>query len=36
MSGQFKIKGNMMKIMRYTRAAKELVNTAKRVPTEFP
>ena len=35
MGGQFKLKGNMMKIMRYTRAAKELVNTASRVPTEF-
>jgi putative sterol carrier protein len=36
LGGQFKLKGNMMKVMRYTRAAKELVNTATLVPTEFP
>lgn len=35
MGGSFKLKGNMMKVMRYTRAAKELVNTATMVPTEF-
>ncbi len=33
--GKFKLKGSMMKIMRYTRAAKELVNTANRVKTTF-
>lgn len=33
--GKFKLKGSMMKIMRYTRAAKELVNTANQVDTEF-
>lgn len=36
MTGKFKLKGNMMKIMRYTRAAKELINTASTIPTEFP
>lgn len=36
MTGKFKLKGNMMKIMRYTRAAKELINTASLIPTEFP
>lgn len=33
--GKFKLKGSMMKIMRYTRAAKELVNTANMVETQF-
>lgn len=33
--GKFKLKGSMMKIMRYTRAAKELVNTANQVDTKF-
>ncbi|MEM3874141.1 MAG: SCP2 sterol-binding domain-containing protein [Candidatus Bathyarchaeia archaeon] len=32
---KFKLKGNMAKIMRYTKAASELVKTASRVPTEF-
>jgi putative sterol carrier protein len=36
MGGKFKLKGNMMKIMRYTRAAKELINTAGQIPTEYP
>lgn len=36
MGGKFKLKGNMMKIMRYTRAAKELINTAGEIPTEYP
>jgi len=35
MMRKFKLKGNMVKIMRYTRAALELVKTASRVPTEF-
>lgn len=35
LGGKFKLKGNMMKVMRYTRAAKELVETATKVPTEF-
>lgn len=35
MSGKFKLHGNMMKVMRYTRAAKELVNNATLIPTEF-
>ena len=35
LTGKFKLKGPMMKIMRYTRAAKELVNTANQVETEF-
>jgi putative sterol carrier protein len=32
---KFKLKGNMAKIMRYTKAASELVKTANKVPTEF-
>ena len=32
---KFKLTGSMMKIMRYTRAAAELVKTASKVPTEF-
>jgi len=32
---KFKLKGNMAKVMRYTKAAKLLVETASRVPTEF-
>ena len=32
---KFKLTGSMAKIMRYTRAASELVNTATKVPTEF-
>ncbi|WP_337860397.1 SCP2 sterol-binding domain-containing protein [Ferroplasma sp.] len=35
MTGKFKLEGSMMKIMRYTNAAKEMVNTAKFVDTEF-
>jgi putative sterol carrier protein len=33
LDGTFKIKGNLAKAMRFTRAAKELVETASRVPT---
>ncbi len=33
---KLKLEGNMGKIMRYVRAAQELVNSATRVPTEFP
>ncbi|MGQ9459636.1 MAG: SCP2 sterol-binding domain-containing protein [Candidatus Bathyarchaeaceae archaeon] len=32
---QFKLTGSMAKIMKYTRAASELVSTASKVPTEF-
>jgi putative sterol carrier protein len=32
---KFKLTGNMAKIMRYTRAASELVSTTSKVPTEF-
>lgn len=35
LGGKFKLRGNMMKVMRYTRAAKELVETATKVPTEY-
>ena len=35
MTRKFKLKGSLMKIMRYTKAASELVKTATRVPTEF-
>ena len=36
MTRRIKLKGNMAKIMRYVRAAQELVNCATLVPTEFP
>ena len=35
LTGKFKLEGAMMKIMRYTRAAKEMVNTASKVQSEF-
>ena len=35
-TGQLKLKGTMGKIMRYPKAASELVNCATKVPTEFP
>jgi len=35
-TGQLKLKGTMSKIMRFPRAASELVNCATKVPTEFP
>lgn len=35
LTGKFKLEGSMMKIMRYTKAAKEMVNTATMVQTEF-
>jgi len=35
LSGKLKIKGNMAKVMKYTRAANELAKTATRVPTNF-
>ena len=36
MLGKFKLHGNLATILRYTRAAKELVNSVSQVPTEFP
>jgi len=36
MTRKIKLRGNMAKIMRYVKAAQELVNCATRVPTEFP
>jgi putative sterol carrier protein len=33
LDGTFKIKGNLLKAMRFTKAAKELVDTASQVPT---
>lgn len=35
-TGQLKLEGTMSKIMRYPKAAAELVNCATKVPTEFP
>jgi putative sterol carrier protein len=35
LTGKFKLEGSMMTIMRFTRAAKEMVATAASVPTEF-
>ncbi len=35
-TGQLKLKGTMSKIMRFPKAAAELVNCATFVPTEFP
>jgi putative sterol carrier protein len=36
MTRKLKLKGNMMKIMRYPKAAKEMVNCVSRVPTDWP
>jgi putative sterol carrier protein len=36
MTGQLKLKGTMSKVMRFPKAATELVNCATQVPTEFP
>lgn len=33
--GKFRLKGNMAKVMRYTRAAQELTACIAKVPTEF-
>jgi len=35
LTGKFKLKGDMLKVLRAVRAAKELVETAGNVPTEF-
>jgi putative sterol carrier protein len=35
LDGTFKIRGNLAKAMRFTRAAKELVETAGQVPTDL-
>jgi putative sterol carrier protein len=35
LTGKFKLQGDMAKIMRAVRAAKELVQTTSKVPTEF-
>ncbi len=35
LTGKFRLKGPVMKVLRYSRAAKEMVNTAKLVDTEF-
>jgi len=35
LTGKFKLQGSMMKIMRFTKAAKEMVSTASLVQTEF-
>lgn len=36
MLGRFRLHGSLAKILKYTRAAKELVNTVAAVPVEFP
>ncbi len=35
LTGKFKLQGDMMKVMRFTKAAKEMVNTTSQVQTEF-
>jgi len=35
LTGKFKLQGSMMKVMRFTKAAKEMVNTTALVQTEF-
>lgn len=35
LTGKFKLQGSMMKIMRFTKAAKEMVSTASLVQSEF-
>jgi len=36
MTGQLKLTGNMAMVMKNVRAAKELVESCTRIPTEFP
>ena len=36
MTGQLKLQGNMATVMRNVRAAKELVESCTRIPTDFP
>lgn len=36
MTGQLKLSGNMSMVMKNVRAAKELVESCTRIPTEFP
>lgn len=36
MTGQLKLTGNMVMVMKNVRAAKELVESCTRIPTEFP
>jgi putative sterol carrier protein len=36
MTGQLKLKGNLMKIMRYPKAAQEIVACCALIPTEWP
>lgn len=36
MTGQLKLQGNFLKIMKSTKAALELVNCTTRIPTQFP
>jgi putative sterol carrier protein len=36
MQGKLKLKGDLPTIVKYVRAANELVNVAQTVPTEFP
>jgi len=35
MTGKLKLEGNLMKIMRYPRAAKEIIACCSKVPTDF-
>ncbi|MCL4329269.1 MAG: SCP2 sterol-binding domain-containing protein [Candidatus Thermoplasmatota archaeon] len=35
LTGKFKLEGSMMKIMRYSKAAKVMVDTVSKVPTEY-
>jgi putative sterol carrier protein len=35
-SGQLRVKGNLAQILKYVKAAQELVECATRIPTEFP
>ena len=36
MTRQLKLQGNMMMIMRYPRAAKEMIDCVKTIPTQYP
>jgi len=36
MTRKFKLRGNLAKVLRYPKSAKELVNCVGRVPTQFP
>jgi putative sterol carrier protein len=35
MTGKLKLRGNLMKVMRYPKAAKEIITCCSKIPTDF-